>query len=95
LPEDHVRAEALLGHAIGKSRVSTTGLVIAHQGNILMSRVVVRSFAMSIDGYNAGPNQSLDDPLGVNGPELMDWFFHTRVWREMHQQPDRRDPSPC
>jgi len=42
---------------------------------------------MSIDGYSAGPNQSLDNPLGVNGPELMDWFFHTHVWREMHQQP--------
>jgi dihydrofolate reductase len=52
-----------------------------------MSRLVVRSFGMSIDGYSAGPNQSLDNPLGINGPELMDWFFHTRVWREMHQQP--------
>ena len=41
---------------------------------------------MSIDGYSAGPNQSLDNPLGVNGPELMDWFVHTRVWREMHEQ---------
>src|SRR5436305_4456522 len=55
--------------------------------NRLMSTLVVRSVAMSIDGYSAGPNQSLDNPLGVNGPELMDWFFHTRVWREMHQQP--------
>ena len=53
-----------------------------------MSKVVVRSFAMSIDGYGAGPSQSLEHPLGVNGPELMDWFFHTRVWREMHGQPD-------
>jgi dihydrofolate reductase len=52
-----------------------------------MSRLVVRSFGMSIDGYSAGPSQSLDNPLGVNGPELMDWFFHTRVWREMHGQP--------
>ena len=51
------------------------------------SRLIVRSFGMSIDGYSAGPNQSLDNPLGVNGPDLMDWFFHTRVWREMHQQP--------
>ena len=51
------------------------------------SKLIVRSFAMSIDGFSAGPNQSLDNPLGVNGPELMDWFFHTRVWREMHQQP--------
>src|SRR3954469_19459002 len=52
-----------------------------------MSRLVVRSVAMSIDGYSAGANQSLENPLGVNGPDLMDWFFHTRVWREMHQQP--------
>src|SRR3954466_14876716 len=55
--------------------------------NRLMSRLVVRSVGMSIDGYSAGPNQSLDNPLGVNGPELMDWLVHTRVWREMHQQP--------
>jgi len=49
-----------------------------------MSNVCVRSFALSIDGYGAGPAQDLEHPLGVNGPELMDWFFHTRVWRQMH-----------
>jgi dihydrofolate reductase len=49
-----------------------------------MSRVRVLSFAMSIDGYSAGPNQDLEHPVGVNGPELFDWFFQTRVWREMH-----------
>lgn len=38
---------------------------------------------MSLDGFSAGPGQSLQHPLGVNGPELMDWFFHTRAWREM------------
>ena len=52
-----------------------------------MSRLVVRSFAVSIDGYSAGLSQSVEHPLGVNGPELMDWFFHTRIWREMHSQP--------
>jgi dihydrofolate reductase len=52
-----------------------------------MSRLVVKGFGLSIDGYSAGPSQSLEHPLGVNGPELMDWFFHTRVWREMHGQP--------
>jgi dihydrofolate reductase len=52
-----------------------------------MSRLVVKGFGLSIDGYSAGPSQSLEHPLGVNGPELMDWFFHTRVWREMHDQP--------
>src|SRR2546426_562777 len=39
---------------------------------------------MSIDGYSAGPNQDLQNPLGVRGPELMEWFLSTRVWRKMH-----------
>ncbi len=49
-----------------------------------MSRLRVRSFSLSIDGYGAGSNQDVENPLGVNGAELMDWFFHTRVWRKMH-----------
>ena len=49
-----------------------------------MSKLVVRSLALSLDGYAAGPDQSLDNPLGVRGPELMDWFFHTRSWNAMH-----------
>ncbi len=48
-----------------------------------MSKVRVASFAVSLDGYGAGPRQSLQNPLGEMGPDLMDWFFHTRVWREM------------
>ncbi len=51
-----------------------------------MAKLIVHSFAMSIDGYGAGPNQDLENPLGVNGPELMDWFFHTRTWRKMQGQ---------
>jgi dihydrofolate reductase len=54
----------------------------------MMSKLLVRSFAISIDGYGAGPNQDLQNPLGVGGPELMEWFFHTRVWRQMHGQGD-------
>ena len=53
-----------------------------------MTKVYVRSFAVSIDGYSAGPNQDLQNPLGVNGPELMEWFFPTRVWCHMHGQAD-------
>jgi dihydrofolate reductase len=49
-----------------------------------MTKLLVKSFAISIDGYGAGPNQDLDNPLGVKGPELMKWFFHTRMWREMY-----------
>lgn len=53
-----------------------------------VSKVRVQSFAISIDGYGAGPNQDLDHPLGVMGPELMEWFFPTRVWRRMHGHDD-------
>jgi dihydrofolate reductase len=49
-----------------------------------MSKVRVQSFALSIDGYGAGPDQDLRNPLGVNGPDLMEWFLHSRVWRQMH-----------
>ena len=49
-----------------------------------MSKLRVQSFALSIDGYGAGPNQDLQNPIGVGGLELMDWFFHTRAWRKMH-----------
>jgi dihydrofolate reductase len=49
-----------------------------------MSKLCVRSFAVSIDGYGAGPDQDLHNPLGVRGTELMEWFFATRAWRSMH-----------
>jgi len=52
-----------------------------------MSRVRVHGFSVSIDGYGAGPRQDLDHPLGVGGPALFDWFFHTRTWKTMHGQP--------
>jgi dihydrofolate reductase len=53
-----------------------------------MPKLRVQSFAVSIDGYGAGPNQSLEHPLGTTGPELMEWFFHTRLWRKMHGDDD-------
>ena len=53
-----------------------------------MSKLRVLSFAISIDGYGAGPDQDLQNPLGVNGPELMEWFFPTRMWRKMQGQGD-------
>jgi len=49
-----------------------------------MSRVRVSCLGVSIDGFSAGPDQSLEQPLGVGGPEIMAWFFGTRMWREMH-----------
>ncbi len=49
-----------------------------------MSRLRVLSFAVSLDGYGAGPNQSLENPLGERGPELMETFFATRFWMRMN-----------
>ncbi|MBO0912588.1 MAG: dihydrofolate reductase [Acidobacteria bacterium] len=51
-----------------------------------MSKVRVSSFSVSLDGYAAGPGQSLENPLGVRGPELFEWFFSTRTWKQMHGQ---------
>lgn len=53
-----------------------------------MPKLRVHSFGVSLDGYAAGPDQSLDYPLGVRGPELMEWFFHTRMWQRMQGQDD-------
>ena len=44
-----------------------------------MSRLIVSSFGISIDGFGAGPDQSLANPLGVGGPALMEWAFTTRT----------------
>jgi len=48
-----------------------------------VSKLRVSSFAVSVDGFGAGPDQDRENPLGVRGPELMEWFFHTRAWRSM------------
>ena len=49
-----------------------------------MSRLIVSSFGLSIDGFGAGPNQSIDNPLGVGGTSLMAWVFPTRTFQQMH-----------
>ena len=49
-----------------------------------MSRLRVQAFSVSIDGYGAGPRQSLEDPLGKGGMRLHEWFFHTRTFQQMH-----------
>jgi len=49
-----------------------------------LSRLLVRAFSVSIDGFGAGVKQDLEHPLGVGGPELVDWFFHTSVFQRMH-----------
>lgn len=51
-----------------------------------MSRVRVAAFSISLDGYAAGPAQSLDDPMGIGGMDLHRWVLATRSWRADHGQ---------
>jgi dihydrofolate reductase len=53
-----------------------------------MTKVKVAGFGVSLDGFAAGPDQSLDNPLGVNGPEIFQWFFPTRTFRQMQGKDD-------
>lgn len=46
-----------------------------------MTRVRVEGFTISLDGYGAGPNQDLNNPLGVGGTELHQWLFPTRTFQ--------------
>jgi dihydrofolate reductase len=48
-----------------------------------MTKVRVAGFSVSIDGFGAGPAQSLADPLGKRGTELHEWFFGTKIFRAM------------
>src|SRR5262245_30522643 len=45
-----------------------------------MSKLRVHAFAISLDGYGAGPNQDLDHPLGVGGVALHKWLQATRTF---------------
>jgi dihydrofolate reductase len=49
-----------------------------------MARVRVEGFTISLDGYGAGPDQSIEHPLGVGGEALHDWLVATRSWRQLH-----------
>jgi dihydrofolate reductase len=49
-----------------------------------MPKLRVHNFAVSLDGYGAGPDQSVDHPLGVGGTRLHEWAFATRSGRRMH-----------
>lgn len=49
-----------------------------------MSKVKVAAFSVSLDGYGAGPDQSLENPLGKRGEELHEWIFPTRMFQKMY-----------
>jgi dihydrofolate reductase len=48
-----------------------------------MPKLRVASFAVSIDGYGAGPDQSLETPLGIGGSDLHEWFYPTDTFQMM------------
>jgi hypothetical protein len=48
-----------------------------------MSRLRVNAFGVSIDGYGAGPDQDLDNPMGVGGMVLHKWVFGTKTFQKM------------
>jgi dihydrofolate reductase len=48
-----------------------------------MSRLRLK-LSMSLDGFVAGPNQSVDNPLGIGGMRLHEWAFPLEAWRAMH-----------
>lgn len=49
-----------------------------------MTKLRVHTFSISLDGYGAGPNQDLDNPLGVGGMALHEWAFSTRSFAQTH-----------
>lgn len=51
-----------------------------------MSKLRVQSIGISLDGYSAGPNQDLDNPLGVGGKAMFEWMFGARTFRKLHGQ---------
>jgi len=51
-----------------------------------VSKLRVASFSLSLDGHGAGPNQSLENPLGEGGLALHEWLFATRTFRKIHGQ---------
>lgn len=51
-----------------------------------MQKLRVESFSISIDGFGAGSNQSLENPLGIGGEDLHSWFLPTKTFRQMSRK---------
>jgi dihydrofolate reductase len=56
-------------------------ITVYPNGGLNMPRVRVESFTISLDGYGAGPNQDINNPLGVGGTDLHQWAFPTRTFQ--------------
>jgi len=76
---------ALVAIHASRGRVAELGsLGVNPNGGMKMTQVRVESFTISLDGYGAGPDQGVNNPLGVGGDALHDWIISTRAWRQMH-----------
>jgi dihydrofolate reductase len=49
-----------------------------------MSKLRIQSFSISLDGYGAGPAQTLDEPLGKGGESLHEWMFTTKTFQQLY-----------
>jgi dihydrofolate reductase len=56
-----------------------------------MPRLRVHNFGVSLDGYGAGPDQSLECPLGAGGLAILEWCFPTRTFTRLHASDSQAD----
>ena len=61
-------------------------MLVAARRRTDMSKVTCQ-ISISLDGFVAGPNQSLENPIGEGGMRLHQWLFDTAGWRELHGEP--------
>ncbi len=52
-----------------------------------MSKLRVNCFSISFDGYSAGPDQSIENPLGTDAMQVLNWQFATQAHHQMTGQP--------
>src|SRR5579872_1410691 len=62
--------------------------------NISKSKLVVRCFGVSADGFGAGPNQDINNPMGIGGMALHQWVFPTSTFQKMLFQKDGGTEGP-
>ena len=60
-----------------------------------MPRLIVHGFTISLDGYGAGPQQTLEAPMGSGGQGLLPWLLRTHYFQETHFGKDDGDTIPA
>src|ERR1700727_2697312 len=69
-------------HGPGNDQLFQSSIPKEREGCV-MTKVHFAGFSISLDGFGAGPEQSLENPLGQRGRELHEWMFGTRMFRTM------------